>query len=57
MDSYDNPLHILNAHLAELGITIGQRTVGEKSNEIPAMRELLELLAIEGCMVVAEAAI
>jgi predicted transposase YbfD/YdcC len=55
MDSYDSPLHILSAHLAELGITVGQKTVGEKSNEIPAMRELLGLLTIEGCMVVADA--
>jgi len=55
MDSYDSPLHIISAHLAELGITIGQETVGGKSNEIPAMRELLGLLTIEGCMVVADA--
>ena len=55
MDSYESPLHIISAHLAELGITLGQKTVGEKSNEIPAMRELLELLNIEGCMVVADA--
>jgi predicted transposase YbfD/YdcC len=55
MDKYESPLHILSAHLAELGITIGQRTVGEKSNEIPAMQELLELLSIEGCMIVADA--
>jgi len=55
MDRYDSPLHILSAHLADLGITIGQRTVGEKSNEIPAMREHLGLLTIEGCMVVADA--
>jgi predicted transposase YbfD/YdcC len=40
--------------LAELGITIGQRTVGKKGNEIPAMRELLGLLTIDGCMVVAD---
>ncbi len=55
MDSYENPLHILSAHLAELGITIGQKTVGEKSNEIPAMRELIGLLEIQGCMIVADA--
>jgi predicted transposase YbfD/YdcC len=55
MASYDSPLHIISAHLAELGITIGQRTIDGKSNEIPAMRELLELLTIEGCMVVADA--
>jgi predicted transposase YbfD/YdcC len=55
MDSYESPLHIISAHLAELGITVGQRTVDGKSNEIPAMREILGLLAIEGCMVVADA--
>jgi predicted transposase YbfD/YdcC len=55
MDSYGSPLHIISAHLAELGITIGQRTVEAKSNEIPAMQELLGLLRIEGCLVVADA--
>jgi predicted transposase YbfD/YdcC len=55
MDSYASPLHIISAHLAELGITLGQQTVEGKSNEIPAMRELLGLLSIEGCLVVADA--
>jgi len=55
MDSYASPLHIISAHVAELGITIGQKTVDEKSNEIPAMRELLDILSIKGCIVVADA--
>jgi len=55
MDSYDKPLHIVSVHVADLAITIGQKTIDEKSNEIPAMRELLKLLDIEGCMVVADA--
>jgi predicted transposase YbfD/YdcC len=55
MDKYDRPIHIVSAHLAELGITYGQYTVDGKSNEIPAMRKLLELLDVEGCMVVADA--
>ena len=55
MAKYDKPLHIVSAHVAELGITIGQQTVDEKSNEIPAVRELIALLNIEGCMVVADA--
>ena len=55
MDSYDSPLHIISAQLAELGITLGQRTVAGKSNEIPAMRELLELLSVKGCLIVADA--
>ena len=53
--SYTSPLHIVSAHIAELGITFGQQTVYDKSNEIPAVRELLNLLKIEGCMVVADA--
>lgn len=48
-------LHIVSAQIAELGVTFGQQTVGGKSNEIPAVRELLALLKIEGCMVVADA--
>jgi predicted transposase YbfD/YdcC len=55
MARYDKPLHIVSAHVAELGITIGQKAVDEKSNEIPAVRDLIELLNIEGCMVVADA--
>ena len=55
MDKYDSPLHIVSAHLAELGITYGQYTVDGKSNEIPAMRKLLEFLDVQGCMVVADA--
>jgi len=55
MSAYENPLHILSAHLAELGLTIGQKTVDVKSNEIPAMRELLGLIDVKGCMVVADA--
>ena len=55
MDSYKEALHIVSAHIAELGLTIGQKTVEGKSNEIPAVRELIELLDISGCVVVADA--
>jgi predicted transposase YbfD/YdcC len=55
MDSYDEAIHIVSAHVAELGITIGQKTVDGKSNEIPAVQELIRLLDIRGCMVVADA--
>jgi predicted transposase YbfD/YdcC len=57
MDSYEEALHIVSAHVAELGLTIGQKTVSGKSNEIPAVRELIELLNIEGCLLVADAII
>jgi hypothetical protein len=55
MAKYTSPMHIVSAHIAELGITLGQQTVNEGSNEIPAVRELLALLKIKGCMVVADA--
>ena len=55
MQRYEKPLHIISAHIAELGLTLGQQAVSGKSNEIPAMRELLDMLQIEGCMVVADA--
>jgi predicted transposase YbfD/YdcC len=55
MDKYAAPLHIVSAHIAELGITFGQQTVCDKSNEIPAVRELIGILNIEGCIVVADA--
>ena len=55
MKKYKNPLHIVSAQIAELGVTFGQKAVDGKSNEIPAVRELMELLDIKGCMVVADA--
>jgi Transposase len=55
MEKYSSPLHIVSAHIAELGITFGQQTVDGKSNEIPAVQNLLGLLQIEGCLVVADA--
>ena len=50
-----NPLYIVSAQIADLGITFGQRTVDSKSNEIPAVQKLLSELDISGCLVVADA--
>jgi predicted transposase YbfD/YdcC len=55
MQEYERPLHILSAYLVEQGLTLGQQTVAKKSNKIPAMRELIKLIDIRGCMVVADA--
>ena len=55
MASYGNPLHIISAQLSELGITLAQKTVDGKSNEIPAVQNLLEELNIKGTIVVADA--
>jgi predicted transposase YbfD/YdcC len=55
MAKYEEALNIVSAQVAELGITFAQQSVFEKSNEIPAVREMLETLNINGCVVVADA--
>lgn len=55
MCSYEHPLHIISAQLSELGVTLGQESVEDKSNEIPAVQKLIEELNLHGCMVVADA--
>ena len=55
MDSYDSPLHIISAQLCELGITLASKSVEGKSNEIPAVQQLIGELDIQGCLVVADA--
>lgn len=55
MERYENPLHIVSAQIADMGITYGQQAVAGKSNEIPVVRELLEQLELGGCLVVADA--
>lgn len=55
MEKYESPLHIISAQVSELGLTLAQRCVDGKSNEIPAMQELLKELNIKGSMVVADA--
>ncbi|UTC57927.1 hypothetical protein ABK01_06405 [Treponema sp. OMZ 305] len=53
MDIYEEPIHIVSAHISELKMTVAQETVAGKSNEIPAMQNLIKSLEIEGYMVVA----
>lgn len=55
MDSYESPLHIVSAQISELRITFAQKSVDGKSNEIPAVQELIEQMGINGCIVVADA--
>ena len=55
MESYDNPLHIVSAQIAELGLTLGQEAVESKSNEIPATQRLIKMLKLKDCIVVADA--
>jgi predicted transposase YbfD/YdcC len=55
MKAYKNPLHIVSAQIAEYGITLGQKAVDGKRNEIPVVRELIDILEIKGCLIVADA--
>ncbi len=55
MGSYESPLHIVSAQLSELGMTFAQKSTESKSNEIPAVQELLEELDINGCIIAADA--
>lgn len=47
--------HVISAFVAETQITLGEITVEEKSNEIIAVPELLELIDVDDCIVTADA--
>jgi len=47
--------HVVSAWVGEDRITLGEITVPEKSNEIPAVRELLDIIDIENTVVTADA--
>jgi predicted transposase YbfD/YdcC len=49
------PLHLISAWACEQRLVLGQLRVEGKSNEIPAVPELLALLALDGCIVTADA--
>lgn len=48
-------IHMVSAWACEAGLVLGQVKTDEKSNEITAMPELLQVLAIEGCIVTIDA--
>jgi predicted transposase YbfD/YdcC len=48
-------LQILTAYLTESGVVLGQRSIHEKTNEIPVFQEMLETLDIKGKTVTADA--
>ena len=51
----DSKLHIVSAFCARNEISLGQIKVNEKSNEITAIPDLLELIAVKGCIVTIDA--
>jgi len=48
-------LHIVTAYLTSNGVTLGQLTVSEKTNEIPVVRDLLDIINVTGKVVTADA--
>ncbi len=48
-------IHLVSAWATANGVVLGQRKVDAKSNEITAIPELLDLLALKGCIVTIDA--
>jgi len=53
--AFAKPIHIVSAYISELGITLGQNATEGKGKEIPAFRDLLDMLELNGALVVADA--
>ena len=51
----DSKLHIVSAFCAKNELCLGQLKINSKSNEITAIPELLDLIAIKGCIVTIDA--
>lgn len=51
----DSPLYMVNAFASEAGLTLGQVSTEDKSNEIPALRALLSLLCLKDCTITLDA--
>jgi predicted transposase YbfD/YdcC len=53
---HDNPaIHLVHAWSVENGLCLGQRKTRDKSNEITAIPELLDMLCIEGTLITIDA--
>jgi predicted transposase YbfD/YdcC len=48
-------IYMVSAWASEARLVLGQRKVSDKSNEVTAIPQLLELLALEGCIVTIDA--
>ena len=55
MKEYEKPMHIITALLVDNAVSLGQKTIESKSNEIPAVRELIDELDIKGAVVTMDA--
>ena len=50
-----SPLHLISAWAVDQRLVLGQRAVGDKSNEITAIPKLLDMLTLKGAIVTADA--
>ncbi len=50
-----SPLHMVSAYSSAARMVLGQQGIPGKSNEIPAVRALIALLALDGAVVTADA--
>ena len=48
-------LHVVTAYATEMKLVIGMRSVEDKSNEIPAAQQLIDMLHLKGAVVTADA--
>lgn len=55
MDGPVKAMQMLNVYCCDTGICLGQKTIGEKTNEIPAAQEVLGLMDLKGMIVTADA--
>lgn len=55
MKAYNKPLHIVTAFLADESLCIAQKAVDDKSNEIPAVRELIEIMNVKDHVITMDA--
>ena len=51
----EKPIHIVSAYISEMKITLGQKAVEGKGKEAPGFRDLLDMLELNGALVVADA--
>jgi len=54
-DDKKSPIHIVSAWSSENGMVIGQVKTNEKSNEITAIPELLDLIFVKDCIITIDA--
>ncbi|MCB2291888.1 ISAs1 family transposase [Clostridium sp. CS001] len=54
-DDKKSPIHIVSAWASENGMVLGQVKTNEKSNEITAIPELLDLIFVKDCIVTIDA--